>query len=342
MNINNRPMEGKPSLFVKYFNLYIKNRREDPNDEIKDDSLKQFEQTIYWIRRYEKALKGLSFSDINMVFYRRFKEFLNSHQIREASFGKHIKHIKTFMSWAKKKGLHKNEHFEDFRVIKKQADDEALTSEEFTTLYNQMFSMKEVIRLIEEHDRIRLVGQSAAKRFKSFLIHRDVFCALCSSGMYINDLLNLSYDNIVDNSYVKYNRFKKSGEVESECIIDFEEDPVLKFRELCERYDYNFTVKMRSIYTDVKVMMKYLGIDKSITTKSGRKTWASIWYYERNAPMHLIMKGLGHTKEESTRHYLRVQEADIADQYKEIKKAFKMKDMIKAKGHGHKIYRKLG
>lgn len=288
--------------------------------QVDGKTITNLEQTETWLKDFESKYGTITFSMIDMIFYKSFNEYADSRGCAPATFGKHIEHIKSFMEWARTLNppLHDNRYYIKMPVKRGRSKDQALTMKELKMLWEAQFPLKDVIDRISHYQKARFPYQSMKlKRYYDFLTSKDFFYAMCSSGTYMNDLLSLRKDNVKD-GLVTYERYKGRHCQHNLCTFEYHDDDVFKFVHLSGLYNFHF-VKHWNTGIDVKVMMDLLGIDKHITTKSGRKTYASILFYEMNAPDSLVMSALGHTKWESTRHYLCMDINAIKNQYKKLR-----------------------
>ena len=302
-------------MILAYYDKYINSKK----NEVSKRTIINLEQTTVFVRKYldHTDRKRLTFGDINQQFFEDFKAWSKQCGYSLATFGKHVEHIRSLMSWAEDHGLHNNRYYRKMRVQTVRSDDAALTSDELKRIWQTEFDMPLVIEMIEERNRHRFPGYGhKVKRFKRFLADMDFFYAMCSSGTYINDLLSLTRDNI-KNGLVIYNRFKGRHCYSNECQFPYKDNEVFKFVAIAEKCDFGFH-RYNELGNDVKTLMDYVGIDKNISTKSGRKTYASILHYELGAPDSLVMSVLGHTKWESTRHYLNQDKHTTKDQFETL------------------------
>ena len=56
------------------------------------------------------------------------------------------------------------------------------------------------------------------------------------------------------------------------------------------------------------------GIGFKVTNKMVRKTFASIYYFDRELPVHFVQILLGHKNVKDTYHYLWITDDDISDE----------------------------
>ncbi len=295
-------------MLRKFYEKFL----EIKSSEIDPKSLAAMKQTVLWLECFERDYKTLTFADIDRQFYDYwYNSFIGEY--KESTIGKHIKHIKQFMRWAYKKNLHRNEWALNMRVLKGNCDEEALNSKELLRIYQSDFEMGQIMQLIEHEENAKYTIIGAQKRYAEFRRSVDFFCALCSSGMYPENLKAFDSD-MIKNGMVVYQRNKRTAGTYNLCRFPFRDHGVFRFKTLSERYNYNFGSRYR-IYQDIRVMLRYLGITKKINTRCGRRTCASIGYFEMGWTQAMTMAVLGHTKWETTRTYLRIDEQVLSEQF---------------------------
>lgn len=289
-------------MILNYYPIFVKHLDVSPKTK------QAYSQTQTWLANYQKDLnQNLTFKDLDRQFYHSFKNYIiEVNNLSPNYFGKHIKNIKSFMNWGDENRLHNNRTYKKYSITNQCCDEPVLNSEELKSLWKFQWDRNAIISFIEDHDKTRLDWKQKHDRFQNLFKHWKVVIALCSSGMYPKDLLNFSKDNIVNDRYVKYKRNKKTGFKEAWCIFPYPDDDLFHFQTVCEDNGYDFTFDINNLYRDIKVIMAYCGINKSVTARSFRKTFTSIWYYERGLEIQNVMKMTGHSRESSFKHYLNI------------------------------------
>lgn len=298
-------------MIEKYFNTFSESL------DISDKAKQSYRQTLFWIKKYtEDCDQALSFKNIDNKFYDDFwKYFVDDIDYSPNTFGKHIKHLKAFMRWAEDNNLHKNRSYRKFRVVNQASNEEALSSREIKRLWEiDLNDQQGVIECIEDYERTKLDYRQRQNRYNNFIKHFYCIAALCSSGMYPTDLSKFKKELIIEGRYVKYKRAKRvNGFKEPWCIIPYVDDDVFHLKTACEKMDYKFDFSKKNLYRDIKIVLLMADIRKKITPRSFRKTFASVWYFERGLELQNCMKMTGHAKEDSFKHYLNVEDDIIIE-----------------------------
>ncbi len=303
-------------MINNYYLRYLNSKR----GEVEQLTIVNMNQTLNWIRDYQKKYGPLTFSMINMMFYKNFKDYATKERgCADATFGKHIERIRSFMDWAHEEGYHNERYYKKMPVLRSKGQEEALTSEELQLVWDTNYEVGKVIDLIEKYTMYTYpTVEAQIDRYDAFIRAKDFFYAMCSSGTYINDLSRLTWQNIdIQERIVTYKRFKGRHCKHNHCYFPYMDDKDFKFVELFNKYKFAFE-RPYYLYDDVKILMKYLGINKFINTKSARKTYASIMYYDRGAEHATVMKMLGHTKPESLQHYLDLDRKVLRKKFEEL------------------------
>lgn len=308
-------------MITKYYDLFL--RSKEKNDGLSPNAIRTLRQTIPHLYKFQNEYKCLGFNDVNRSFYMAFETYFETNGYSESYFGKHIKHLKQFMKWGYEMTppLHKNKWSLTMKVKRGHCEEEALTSEELKAIWGKRYVPGEIIALIERQNNLDYSVQKRAERFDEFMRNKDFFYALCSTGMYPEDLKNFSISSIDRNGFVSYKRNKRTGLIRQRCHFPFRDDDVFKFKTLCEKYNYNFNYRRDYFYEDIKLLMKYNGIKKIIVPRSARKTNASIWHFERGASQAEVMSILGHTNWASTMHYLKLDTKMLRFEYNNLQVA---------------------
>lgn len=289
--------------------------------------MQSYNQTNYWLNEFKKDCGvNLNFKTVDTRFYNEFwKYFVEGKGYAPNTFGKHIKHIKAFMRWAHEEGLHNSRDWRKFKITNQACDEDCLSSEDIKKIWDLGLDFDEVINYIENTSKIRLDHRQKRDRFRNIHKHFHCIVALYSSGMYPNDLIRFKKENIIDSRYVKYKRSKNVNSFrEPWCIFPYVDDDLFHFKAACEEMKYNFDFEIGNLARDIKVILGLAEINKSITARSFRKTFASIWYFERGLDLQNAMKMTGHAKESSFRHYLNIDDEVV------INKILERKPMVKA------------
>ena len=140
---------------------------------------KKYRTTLTKIHAFEKKEKyPITFENINMTFYEKFKNYLLDKGHLDDTIGKEISNIKAFMSWASERGFHKNDVFrlKTFKAnITSRHTIKTLTVDQIRTLEKLDLSSK-------KHERLDRV--------------RDVFLFAYYSGQRYSDVMRFDISDL--------------------------------------------------------------------------------------------------------------------------------------------------
>jgi len=298
---------NESQLFIDYLDRYIseiesgvRKTYRDPLRPMSSGTVKNIKAFRTKITDYEKEIGcSLSFSDIDMNFYKSFVEWLGSqHTIN--STGKTIKQLKTIMQAALNDELHSNISFKnkEFKVLSELVDTIYLTEEEVSMLFQKE-------NLSEHHE-----------------IARDLFLLGCFTLQRVSDWSKISIDNIditPNGTRVLKITQQKTG---AKVVIPLVSPRLIS---ILEKYDYQ-PPKMpdQKINDYIKEVSKdsieskgdpsslHLKSDR-ITTHTARRTGCTN-LYRAGIPLSKIMKLSGHKTESEVKRYIRVTDEENADE----------------------------
>lgn len=147
----------------------------------------------------------------------------------------------------------------------------------------------------------------------------DCFLLMVSTGMYYADVRKsqLLFATKGKTLHVKYRRAKNGSLCKA---IPLQEDDIFIGQQIIEQYNIrngsNFPLNLSLTHFDKHLarISEMSGIGFKITNKMARKTFASIYYFDRELPIHFVQILLGHKNVKDTSHYLRISDDDIADE----------------------------
>ena len=124
---------------------------------------------------YQKQTgRKVTFLNIDYQFFESFQNFLIKHRkLNNTTVAKQLSTVKTFLSYAKARGLEVSTKYKDFKIKKETLEVIALTMKEFESLINLDLS---------DNKRLDQV--------------RDVFCFSCTTGLRYSDLNLLRREHI--------------------------------------------------------------------------------------------------------------------------------------------------
>jgi integrase len=180
-NFFNRPIDETAVdqvFFIPYIETFIKNAPsriiKGKNKAIAKGTITKYSTTLHKLEEYEERFKTkLKFTDLDLIFYDRFVNFLAQEQsINLGTIGNYIGTLKTIARDAKLKGLPVHAHIEhpSFFVPKITADSIYLNDIEINKIFSHDF--KGVERLENTRD-LFIIGLRTGLRISDFLRLKD-------------------------------------------------------------------------------------------------------------------------------------------------------------------------
>ena len=253
----------------------------------------------------------VTFDSINYSFFEAFQNFLltltkvdkqgnKSKALNNTTIAKQLSTIKTFLNYAKLRGINVSDSYKKFKIKRQQLEVIALTNEEFETLYNYDLS---------NNKRLRQV--------------RDVFCFACVTGLRFSDLFQLKREHIKEGvitltskkthviNSLPLNRYAK--EILSRYKEQLRPLPVISnqktndfLKELCKEAGISElieVVRYRGVVREAITYPKH----ELIGVHTGRKTFVTL-SLEKGMSAEVIMTITGHKDYASFKRYVNVTE----------------------------------
>jgi integrase len=305
--------ESLSSVFFEFMDQYIA----DNESTRAKGSLSVYRALKSHLEAYQKqSSKKVTFANIDYQFFESFQNFLIKHRnLNNTTVAKQLSTVKTFLSYAKARGLEVSAKYKDFKIKKENLEVIALTSDEFEALYN--------------------LDLSGNKRLDQV---RDVFCFSCTTGLRYSDLNLLRREHIKGDEIrftvkktkelitipltpysmailEKYKTMAKplpviSNQKLNQYLKGWEEkgkDGILKHYEgLCEIAGINESIEIvryRGTKREAIVYPKY----ELIGVHTGRKTFATL-SLEKGMSAEEVMAITGHKDYQSFKRYVKITE----------------------------------
>jgi site-specific recombinase XerD len=161
------------------------------------------------------------------------------------------------------------------------------------------------------------------KKVENLTRSLDCFLYMVSTGMYYKDIMKAKIIvNKQGSRHLNYRRAKNNSLVKAIPIID---NGVFILGEMMNQYkiksggNFPLNISHTTFSTHLRTISILADIGFVITNKMARKTFASILYFEKKVPIHLVQILLGHKSVTDTRKYLRISDDILAE---DILKAF--------------------
>lgn len=224
------------------------------------------------------------FSDLTKGNILDFYEYIQKRGIRQTTVYNYMKNLKVYVNQAKDRGLFDKDPFDGIRLDRgKNAIRQFLTEEELEKLVRTKINVKPVAKA------------------------RDMFVWQCYTGMGYSDMVAFDYEKDVverDGRFVVINRRKKSDG-------DFYLVLMKPALAILEKYNYKLPYMENQPYNDyIKVAVATAGIDKSISSHSGRHTFATM-ALNNGISMEVVAKILGHSDIRTTKIYAKILNTSI-------------------------------
>lgn len=263
------------------------------------ESVKANHKTCYNIlTAYEKLNNRISFESVNIQFFNDFILYL---QLRTNAQSKNyilrlITDIKRVLDEARKKKLHTNIEYKDFKYSGEDSEAIYLTDQEINKIYQLDLSAS----------------------LKSLPITRDMFVVGCMTGLRYSDFKTIKPEQFrqINNQYYYVSRNSKTG---ADVFIPCNQIVV----DILNKYEFNIkAVSYRYFLTQLKELGKMAGINEDITIYKSKKPitkpkykWIGTHTARRSFATNAYLDGIdtlkirmitGHTTERSFLKYIKV------------------------------------
>ena len=231
-------------------------------------------------------------SDLTKANVLDFHEWLQKKGISLPTIYNYMKNFKTYVHQAMDRGLVKQDPFIGTKIYRgKNAVRSFLTEEELRKLQDADINVSPVAKA------------------------RDLFVFQCYTGLSFADMVEFTSDDIQERNGKKVilNKRVKSDE-------DFYIVLLSPAQRILEKYDYSLPIMSNQKYNEyLSVAIAHAGINKHITTHSGRHTFA-VMALNNGIPMEVVAKILGHADIRTTRIYAKVLNKSVEDAFDKLEK----------------------
>lgn len=278
------------SDFYEYYDSYCKKK-------FIEESIAETTQEHYHLlrRRLKEFKKQIRFNDITLSFITKFDKFLRI-ELDSGTHGTYSRHknLKTVIISAYKKGLIKQNPYDDFKLNRGKPKYGSLSEEELES--------------IEELDL------EAVENGDSLEVTRDMFLFACYTGLRCSDVQQLSKEHI----------FKKHIRLQMEKTKEVVEVPITpKAKAILQKYsDDRKTIfpkrTNQCLNRHLKMIADLCKIDQTITFHLGRHSCATI-LANAGVNLFIIMKILGHKDIKTTQIYVNPNLNTLAEKMNSVK-----------------------
>lgn len=243
----------------------------------------------------------IPFSDINHEFMKEYEIFLLKRGNKTNTIASNLRAIITICNQAEKNGVIKKNNARGYKISKENVEKQSLTLDE----------IKKITELKIE------------PRHKGMVKARDMFLfCFYTAGMRFTDMCLLQWKNIKDDEII-YTMNKVKDRVGSRRTIplnpksktilkkyrgrnDFFVFPVLYGydKKTQEEKEYKIYIQNNNLNRALKIIAERCEINKPLSMHMGKHSFAD-YAVKSNVNLLMISKLLGHTRLETTQHYLK-------------------------------------
>ena len=311
-----------PMLFTDYLDTYIK-RYENARSVI---TIRHYTTTKNKLIEFEKTLpKGLSFEDLDIEFYNKFRRWFYEHGYTDNYFGSVIKVIKqAYIEARLVDKLHSCSNIEhkDFVTVTAESDNVYLSEEELLKIHRLDLTPELIAENYKDINQHRI-----QQKIASLTRVRQRFLIGAYTGLRVSDFARLGDMNIGE--FIRINTVK----TKSNTIVPIH--PIIA-EILDGGFDATVTVSDQKINSHIKELARLAGItDKVllgkhvggkvvevykekcdlISTHTARRSFATN-AYKAGVPTIAIMKITGHKKESTFLKYIKISAEENAEMLK--------------------------
>ena len=316
---------GEQPLFIDYFVQHYQHAGYKP------ETLKKYKTAEGWLRRYEKTFRQrLTFSDIGMKFYTRFRDWVLSGSYEQGGqrryyslnyLGSLVKCIKVVMREHGPGGitpLHNNTEYNNSRF--------KVESEAADTIYLSVPELMKIHHYTATPDNINPVCTDArtenrGRKAEAINAAKNRFLIGCFTALRVSDFNRLDEVNIQE-SYIRI-KPQKGTRKNDDVVIPIH--PVVH-EILASGYDLHARISEQKINRHIKEVCRLVGITAPVSvsrteggrlvtrtlpksdlvgTHTARRSGATNMYLA-GVPSISIMKITGHKTERSFMKYIRI------------------------------------
>jgi len=301
-----------PTSKPKFMELFTRFIRETENGERLSDtgrrlsplSVKKYKTTETRLKEFNRKYH-LDFDTIDQNFYKKFLQFLNSHNYKQNTIGKYIQVVKTFMKYATENGYNSNVYFQNrsFKVFSLTGFSIYLNENEIEHLYKLDLTTNQRLEAV-----------------------RDLFIVGCYTGLRYSDFSRLNKSHIND-GFFRIKTLKTEQEViipvhpiVEDIMIKYDGLPQAISNQKTNQYLKEITAMVPILQTIIEVQQIEGGqkVNRKIpkwqlvTTHTARRSFATNLYKKGLMTAFDIMQITGHKTEQAFLKYIKVTPEEAA------------------------------
>ncbi|MFW6046511.1 MAG: tyrosine-type recombinase/integrase [Candidatus Woesearchaeota archaeon] len=203
-------------------------------------------------------------------------------------------------------------------------EDRALTNSQLKKLLELREQLYSGSFRIQEYKKCKTIANhlqlhQRETKYKNLILSLDCFLFMTSTGQYLSDIkksiLTIKTTK-VKSKHISYRRAKNNSKCKGIPVADyccFICKTLIEVYKISNGKNFPYTLTLNTLDKHLKEISKYCAFDFYITSKMGRKTFASRLYYDHNLDIKDIQVLLGHKSIKETYKYLRIEDDDIAN-----------------------------
>jgi integrase len=320
-----------------YFPEFIESKKKTINRNTKNrlvkPTLTSYESAKKFFEGYLKKKRIAPHpAMINKEILDNFYYYIDGGHNYKVKLHRRIKAFITFLDGKKGMGIdpsYKSSHFtEQYDNQDPAEDDIALTRTDILKLLDLRERIRQKKIEFPIYARNNKIPESVQKwqfeiKKENLTQCLDCFLFMVSTGQYYSDIkkAKLLYSINGNVLHLRYRRAKNGSLCRS---IPVKNDELFIGKAIIEQYKIkegsNFPIKLSLTHFNkhLERISELAGLDFKLNNKKARKTFASILYFERSMPIHLLQFLLGHKDVKSTNHYLRITDRNLEDEVDRI------------------------
>ena len=303
--ITNQPVNKIPDFF-SFTETFIEQSRITKAPSV----IKGYNDTLSKLRSFQKEIHyPVDFPTINLKFYYKFVEYLDSRSIGVNTIGhKHIKNLKAFVHAAQRRGHAINPEIDnpEFKKLSEETDKIYLSEEEVNRIYNLDLSKNP--RLDKVRD-LFLIGCNTALRFSDYSLIKKEAIREIQGKPYLNTRMDKGDRRVVvPLNSMALNILEKYNYSLPRAISNQKMNKYLKELGKLAKLDDQMSV---TTYVGLKRVDKTIKKYEFLTTHTARRTGATNMYLAK-IPVLSIMKLTGHKTVNVFMKYIRISDLEHA------------------------------
>jgi len=307
-----KPTESKkPLTLLEYINDY--KNRPDVLKRISKGTLKNYNRTENFLKRFNDEKYPINFDNIDMVFYNDFVEWAESQNLSLNYIGAHINTLKTFLNNATYDKVNTNLEYKNprFETLKEKADNIYLTLDELNKIYHKDFDH------LPNLDRARdlfLIGAYTGLRVSDFNYLRPENIFTHNGKQFLKKVTKKTGKEVIIPLRPEVKAIlKKYGNRPPERMPDQKINKYIK--DVCENAEIDDIIYIEKTKGGKKMRLKKFKYDL-VKTHTARRSFCTNAYLSGMNTLD-IMQISGHTNEKTFLNYIKADAQQKADKISE-------------------------